>query len=58
MPFSQLALNQVCIKLAAIYCQNQEAMDVSQDKALLSEINQAIVAAVNGPVTAANQPQG
>lgn len=58
MPFQQMVLNQVCIKLAAIYCQNQQALDVSQDKALLNEINQAIAAAVNGPVTAANQPQG
>lgn len=47
MPFTQLALNQVAIKLASIYAQNQQGLNVQQDKALLDEINTAIAGAIS-----------
>lgn len=47
MPFEQLALNQVVIKLASIYVQNQHSLNIQQDKVLLDEINAAIAAAIN-----------
>lgn len=47
MPFTQLALNQVAIKLASIYAQNQQSLNIQQDKVLLDEINAAIAAAIN-----------
>lgn len=58
MPFTQQALNQICIKLAAVFCENQEELDVSQDNALLQGFNQAIMTAINGPTVTASQPQG
>lgn len=47
MPFTQLALNQVAIKLACIYAQNQQSLNIQQDKALLDEINGAIAGAIS-----------
>ena len=47
MPFTQLALNQVAIKLASIYAQNQQSLNIQQDKALLDEINGAIAGAIS-----------
>lgn len=48
MPFKQTALNQVAIKLAGIYAQNQQGLNVQQDKALLDELNASIAAAISG----------
>lgn len=48
MPFTQLALNQVAIKLASIYAQNQQGLNVQQDKVLLDELNASIASAVGG----------
>ena len=48
MPFKHDALNQITIKLAAIYAGNQLEAEVSQDKALLDEINAAIAQAAFG----------
>lgn len=46
MPFDNVALNQVAIKLASIYVNAQQRLDVQQDKALLDEINGAIAGAI------------
>lgn len=43
MPFKYAALNQVCIKLACVFANAQQHLDITQDKALLDEMN-AIVA--------------
>ena len=48
MPFAHDALNQVTIKLAAIYCGNQLEGEIAQDKALLDEVNAALAAAIGG----------
>lgn len=48
MPFKQTALNQVAIKLAGIYAQNQQGLNVQQDKALLDELNASVAAAISG----------
>ena len=48
MPFSHDALNQIVIKLAAIYCGNQLESEISQDKALLDEINAALAQTIGG----------
>lgn len=48
MPFKQTALNQVAIKLAGIYAQNQQGLNVQQDKVLLDELNASIAAAISG----------
>ena len=48
MPFTQLALNQVAIKLASIYAQNQQGLNVQQDKVMLDELNASIASAVSG----------
>lgn len=45
MPFDHDALNQITIKLAAIYAGNQLEAEIAQDKALLDEINMAIAQA-------------
>ena len=50
MPFQHDALNQITIKLAAIYAGNQLEAEISQDKALLDEINTLLAQAVNNPV--------
>lgn len=43
MPFSHIILNQLAIKIACTYAQNQEHEDISQDKGIIAEIQQAIV---------------
>ena len=49
MPFAHDALNQITIKLAAIYAGNQLEAEISQDKALLDEVNALLAqAAGNG----------
>ena len=49
MPFFHDALNQITIKLAAIYAGNQLEAEISQDKALLDEVNMLLAqAAGNG----------
>ena len=48
MPFVHDALNQIIIKLAAIYALNQMEADISQDKALLDEINAALAQTIGG----------
>ena len=51
MPFDHDALNQITVRLAAIYAGNQLEAEIAQDKALLDEINMAIAQAVgNGLV--------
>jgi hypothetical protein len=45
MPFEQDALNEVAVQMAAIYANNQQELDVSQDKALFGEFTTAILAA-------------
>ena len=45
MPFDHDALNQITIRLAAIYAGNQLEAEIAQDKALLDEINMAIAQA-------------
>ena len=51
MPFKHDALNQITIKLAAIYAGNQLEAEVTQDKALLDEINAALAQAAGGGAT-------
>ena len=46
MPFQHDNLNQIAVRLACIYVNNQEELNVQQDQALLAEIQQAVVAAV------------
>ncbi len=48
MPFVHDALHQIIIKLAAIYAGNQMEADISQDKALLDEINAALAKTIGG----------
>lgn len=48
MPFAHDALHQIIIKLAAIYAGNQMEADISQDKALLDEINAALAKTIGG----------
>ena len=45
MPFDHDALNQITVRLAAIYAGNQLEAEIAQDKALLDEINMAIAQA-------------
>lgn len=53
MPFTHEALNQFIVKLATIYALNQEELDVSQDKALLGELQASIASAIGAAVVAA-----
>lgn len=46
MPFEHEALEQVAIKLACIYANAQEQLDVTQDKSLLDEMTAAIANAI------------
>ena len=55
MPFAHDALNQATIKLAAIYCGNQLENEISQDKALLDEINAALSATIGAGIGGAVQ---
>lgn len=48
MPFAHDALNQITIKLAAIYCGNQLESDIGQDKALLDEVNAMLAQTIGG----------
>jgi hypothetical protein len=48
MPFTNDAINEWVVKLAAIYAQNQNEYDVSQDKQLMAEFQQALVASASG----------
>lgn len=50
MPFDHEALNQVAIKLASIYANAQQQLDVSQDKTLLDEVTAAISSAISGAI--------
>jgi len=43
-------LIRAAIRLASIYVSNQQELDVSQDKVLLAELQNAILAAVGAPV--------
>ena len=51
MPFEHEALNQITVKLASIYAGNQLEAEISQDKALLDEINAALAQAAGGGAT-------
>lgn len=42
MPFNHIALTQIAIKKACEYAQNQEKLDIQQDKMLESELSQAV----------------
>lgn len=46
VPLVNEALVRVAIRLAAIYANNQQALDVTQDKSLLNDLQNAIMAAV------------
>ena len=46
LPFNHEALEQVAIKLACIYANAQEQLDVSQDKTLFDEMTSAIANAI------------
>lgn len=46
MPFNHAILNQLAIKIACTYAQNQEHEEISQDKAIIAEIQQAIAVAM------------
>lgn len=50
LPFHHDALNQQTVHLASIYALNQIEADISQDKALLDEINAALAQVVGGVV--------
>ena len=54
VPLANEALVRVAIRLAAVYANNQQELDITQDKALLSDLQNAILLAVGG---AAQQPQ-
>lgn len=42
MPLRKYALNQIAVKIACMHVSAQEQLDISQDKALLDEINAAV----------------
>lgn len=46
MPFNHIALTQVAIKVASVYANNQEQLNVSQDTSLYQEIMQAIASSM------------
>ena len=46
MPFHHDELNQIAVRLACIYVSNQQELDVQQDQALLTEIQNSIIAAM------------
>lgn len=46
MPFNHAILNQLAIKIACTFAQNQEHEDISQDKAIIAEIQQAVAVAM------------
>ena len=46
MPFNHIALTQVAIKIASVYANAQERLDISQDKTLVQELQQAVAASM------------
>lgn len=46
VPLKNEALIRVAIRLAAIYANNQQELDITQDKALLADLQNAILSAV------------
>ena len=48
VPLYNEALVRVAIRLAAVYVQNQQELDITQDKGLLADFQQAILAAIGG----------
>ena len=50
VPIKNEALIRVAIRLASIYAQNQHELDVTQDKGLLVDLQNAIAAAVGSTV--------
>lgn len=46
MPFHHDELNQIAVRLACIYVNNQQELDVQQDQALLTAIQDSIMAAI------------
>ena len=50
VPLNNEALIRVAIRLAAIYAQNQQELDITQDKGLLADFQNAIMAAVGNAV--------
>jgi hypothetical protein len=50
MPFHHDALNQQTIQAASIYAMNQIEADISQDKALMDEVNAALTQVIGGVI--------
>lgn len=48
MPFVHDALNDIAVRLATLFALNQNEYDVSQDKALLDEVRQAVAQGMGG----------
>lgn len=48
MPFVHEALNDIAVRLATLFALNQNEYDVSQDKALLDEVRQAVAQGMGG----------
>lgn len=46
LPFNNVALDKLAIKIACIYAQNQEHEEISQDKELADELKQMVAAAL------------
>lgn len=52
MPFNHIGLTQFAIKLACVYANAQQKLDVSTDKALAQELAQVIAASMGAGTTA------
>ena len=50
MPFTQAALHQIIIKVAAIYAGNELEADITQDKVLSDEESAALARVIGGAV--------
>lgn len=48
MPFVHEVLNDIAVRLATLFALNQNEYDVSQDKALLDEVRQAVAQGMGG----------
>lgn len=48
MPFANEVLNDWCVRLASLYAMNRNEFDISQDKALMAEFQQAAQTAMMG----------
>lgn len=48
MPFVHEVLNDITVRLATLFALNQNEYDVSQDKALLDEVRQAVAQGMGG----------